>query len=266
MSVQPVTGRLRPEDVDVVLRGDMPLGVHEYAAEKVAHVSRLSRRPVRTAHVVVTHHADPALAEPFRVEVTMDVARRLVRAVADGARPREAIDVVVERLERQVVAVGDRWQQRSRWLGLPHTGRWRHGTRPSERPATVPRPAEEREVVRRKSFAVGRETLDEAAFDMEALGHDFFLFVDDASGRDVLLHRRDDGAYGVIGLAEGVRLPPGVVHEPGPATLNETGARHRLDDGGEPFVFYTDLETRRGHVAYRRRDGHYGVITPAGRR
>ncbi|MFZ5869300.1 MAG: ribosome hibernation promotion factor [Actinomycetota bacterium] len=262
MSVPSVAGQVRPEDVDVVLRGEMPLGVTEYARNKIAHVTRLVTRPVRTVHVVVTRRGDPAIAKPFHVEVTMDVARRLVRAVGDGPRPREAVDVVVERLERQIVRITERWQDRSRWIGLPEAGEWRKGMLPTHRQRVFPRAVEDREVVRRKSFAVDRQTVDEAAFDMEAVGHDFYLFVDATSGRDALVHRRDDGAYGVMGLPDRADLPPGVVPEPGPALLDDGTARRRLDDGGEPFVFYVDAETRRGRVVYRRYDGHYGVITP----
>src|SRR5690606_19588023 len=36
-----------------------------------------------------------------------------------------------------------------------------------------------------------------------------------------------------------------------------------LDMTGEPYVFFEDPETGRGAVAYRRYDGHYGVIVPA---
>jgi ribosome-associated translation inhibitor RaiA len=262
MSPAPVVRHLSPEDVTVVLRGEMPLGVREYASEKIAHTTRLARRSVLAAHVVVDHSPDPAIASPFRVEATLDVAGRPVRAEGAGVRPREAVDVVVERLERQVVELVDRWEDRSRWLGTAHEGEWRHGTLPAQRPGWFPRPAEEREVVRRKSFAVEPQTADEAAYDLDALGHDFRLFVDVASGRDALVHRREDGLYGVMGLGADAGLPETATAEPGPPELDEQQAIQRLDDGGEPFVFYTDTGTGRGHVLYRRYDGHYGLITP----
>jgi hypothetical protein len=40
-------------------------------------------------------------------------------------------------------------------------------------------------------------------------------------------------------------------------------ATQRLDDGGEPFVFFANAMTGRGNVVYRRYDGNYGLITPA---
>ena len=39
-------------------------------------------------------------------------------------------------------------------------------------------------------------------------------------------------------------------------------AEERLDVGHEPFVFFVDAASGRGHVLYRRYDGHYGLIVP----
>jgi putative sigma-54 modulation protein len=40
--------------------------------------------------------------------------------------------------------------------------------------------------------------VDEAVFQMELLGHDFFLFLDSESNGPQLLYRRKDGQYGLI--------------------------------------------------------------------
>jgi len=38
----------------------------------------------------------------------------------------------------------------------------------------------------------------------------------------------------------------------------------RVQDGSDaPFLFFLDDANGRGHVLYRRYDGHYGLITPA---
>ena len=39
-------------------------------------------------------------------------------------------------------------------------------------------------------------------------------------------------------------------------------ALERLDTGRERVVFFRNSDTSRGNVAYRRYDGHYGLITP----
>jgi putative sigma-54 modulation protein len=61
-----------------------------------------------------------------------------------------------------------------------------------------PEPTAERKVVKRKRFAIEPMTLADAIEQMETLGHNFFLFVDDGTGETRLLYRRNDGNYGLI--------------------------------------------------------------------
>jgi hypothetical protein len=91
-------------------------------------------------------------------------------------------------------------------------------------------------------------TLEQAAYEMRLVDHDFYLFTDRATGQDSVLVRGGDGARESVEVAG----PP--------PTLTETQARERLDVGGEPFVFHLDPVDRRGRVLYRRYDGHYGLI------
>ena len=55
-----------------------------------------------------------------------------------------------------------------------------------------------REVVKVKRFAVEPMSVEEAIYQMETLGHDFFLFVNDGTGKINLLYHRKDGNYGLI--------------------------------------------------------------------
>jgi hypothetical protein len=48
-----------------------------------------------------------------------------------------------------------------------------------------------------------------------------------------------------------------------PPRLAVRQATRWLDLTDEPFLFFVDSATGRGSVAYRRRDGHYGLIAPA---
>ncbi|WP_461146132.1 HPF/RaiA family ribosome-associated protein, partial [Salinifilum aidingensis] len=47
----------------------------------------------------------------MKVEVTVDVDGRMVRAEASGARPREAVDELVDRLARRLDRLSDRWDR-----------------------------------------------------------------------------------------------------------------------------------------------------------
>jgi putative sigma-54 modulation protein len=57
---------------------------------------------------------------------------------------------------------------------------------------------EEFRVVRAKQFEVKPMTAEEAALQMELLGHDFFLFTSTESGRAAVIYRRRDGSFGLI--------------------------------------------------------------------
>ena len=55
-------------------------------------------------------------------------------------------------------------------------------------------------VVREKSHAATPMTLDQALYEMELVGHDFYLFVDKESERPSVVYRRRGYDYGVIAL------------------------------------------------------------------
>jgi hypothetical protein len=55
-------------------------------------------------------------------------------------------------------------------------------------------------VVREKVHEAPAMTLDQALFEMELVGHDFFLFVDAEQGSPSVVYRRRGYDYGVIRL------------------------------------------------------------------
>jgi hypothetical protein len=55
-------------------------------------------------------------------------------------------------------------------------------------------------VVREKSHHATPMTLDQALYEMELVGHDFYLFVDKESERPAVVYRRRGYDYGVISL------------------------------------------------------------------
>ncbi len=249
-----------PPAVRVSTRGPVPEAAKGYAERKIGHVHRHTTEPVLSTHVVLTQARDPARVRPALAEASLRFDAAEVRAQASAGEMTGAVDLVADRLQRVLRHHQDRQQTRHRWLATRQEHEWRHGTLPDEQVDHYRRPAEEREVLRRKTFALDPISLDEAAFDMDMLGHDFYLFTDRDSGRDALVHRTAAGGLAV----RGVPGPAGSVVVEGPApVLDEAEARERLELSGEPFVFYTDRDTGRGRVLYVRYDGHYGLILAA---
>ena len=68
-------------------------------------------------------------------------------------------------------------------------------------------------VVREKFHAAEPMGIDQALFEMELVGHDFFLFTDKASGLPSVVYRRRGYQYGVIRLTD-AHAPVGVGADP----------------------------------------------------
>ena len=59
-------------------------------------------------------------------------------------------------------------------------------------------PEEKDTIVRAKSYYLQAMKIDEAITRMQALGHDFFLYLDEEDDRISVVYNRRDGGYGVI--------------------------------------------------------------------
>ncbi len=85
---------------------------------------------------------------------------------------------MTDRLGRRLVQLRERNRTRHRWIGVAGEHEWRHGDLP-RRPAAPPAGGQ---VLRRKTFALEPMSPDEAAYEMDLLDHDFYLFTDRDSG------------------------------------------------------------------------------------
>jgi ribosomal subunit interface protein len=201
--------------VDIVVRGrnvEVPDHYRQHVAEKLARVERYNDRIIR-ADVELLHEKNPRQADICqRVEITCRVRGPVVRAEACASDFYKALDIAVERLERKFRQAADRRRV--------HHGRH---TPTSVAAATgalvdavgsavaVAEAVSDDEggpldgpgqVVREKEHPAKPMTIDQALFEMELVGHDFFLFADSDSGRPSVVYRRKGYDYGVIRLVE----------------------------------------------------------------
>lgn len=249
----------KPIPVTVTLRGNVGEYAGEYARNKISTALGVAHGPVLTAHVVLDWRHNPAAENHAVAEASANVDGLMVRAKTAAPTTREAVDDLEYRLRRQLARLQDRNRTQHRRAGIPAEHEWRHGDPPRHQVPYFPRSEGTREVVRHKSFASTPMTLEEAAYEMDLLDHDFFLYRDAASGAPALVHHRPGGGYGVPGAEPG-GTTASVTQAPPPHSLTEGQARARLEAGGEPFVFYLDAGTGAGCVLYHRYDGHYGLI------
>lgn len=251
--------------VEVTRRGNVGEWAGRGAEAKVSHV--LEHTPgARSAHVVLSWRPERSVVDHALAEVEVDVNGRWVRAHAAEGTMHEAVDAMVERLSRRLAQLRERNRDRHRWTAVARDGEWRRGDEPRAASPYLPRPAEHRRVVRHKVHGGGPMTVDEAAYDMSLLDHDFFLFTEGATARAACL-RRIPGDGCAVQRPEGVVGPAAagatVIDAPAPP-LTDLQARTRLEDGGGRWVFYTDPLTGGGRVLYLRYDGHYGLLLEGG--
>jgi putative sigma-54 modulation protein len=142
-----------------------------------------------------SHAADNAQV----AEVTLRNNGDVLRSTGSGATPIAALDIVLDKLERQVV----RSKQRPRRVRERHSDevesvlhREALGTLEPEAPNQPA--AGGPSVVKTKRFDMLPMFEEDAIVEMEELGHAFFVFLDAETEEVAVLYRRADGNYGII--------------------------------------------------------------------
>ncbi len=185
--------------------------VREAVEEKVGRLGRFLDGMER-ADVVFTEERNPRISEKEVCEVTLYGHGHVVRARAAASETLAALDLVVAKLTHRLEKLKGKLVSRShpRRHGVSHVTA---GGTPIDSPSvdslgigSSPEgdsddgEGREPRIVRSKQFAIKPMTPEEAALQMELLGHDFFLFTNaDTSGAAVVYRRKD----GDVGLIEG---------------------------------------------------------------
>lgn len=257
----------RTADVQVRSRGQVPDGADVYAQGKMLAAIGHVREPVLAVRVKLTQAVNTSAVRPATAQAAVDVNGRMVRAHVAASTMFEAVDLLQERLAARL-ARPRRYGAGGPRTNGPRTRAWPYGAGHDHRPHRHHLPAEERRIVRHKSFSLVHQTPEDAVIDLEAMDHDFWLFTDLASGRDSVVYRdARTGRYrmaslGPLGQEREIDGLLGVSTVPVPrSNVNEAVSRLHLT--GLPFVFFDDTATGRGCVLYHRYDGHYGLITPS---
>ena len=164
--------------------------LRELAVEKVGHAGRILDDG-GVADVEFAEHQNPRLSDGrYRVEITSRALSQLVRVEASAQDDRSALDAAVDKFERQLRRLKERIIQRNRQPGNKYL---------NEAP-----PADEEEfdegprITRTKRFSLKPMTPEEAALQMEMLGHNFFFFLNAESDSFAVLYGRRDGSLGLI--------------------------------------------------------------------
>lgn len=184
------------------------------AQEKLARLEKHDHRIMRV-EVEVDKERNPRLQDrAVRVELTAFSKGPVVRAEAAAEDKMAALDLAVDKMAAQMRRAADRRRvhrgnHRPVSVGealadvepVPNDTADTQETEDSERhvgPIAVV--GDGPLVVREKTHPADPMTLDQALYEMELVGHDFYLFVDKESERPSVVYRRRGYDYGVISL------------------------------------------------------------------
>lgn len=197
----------------------------DYATEKAEKVAHLAEKAIAFEIKLSRHHETRGSNGDDRVELTLIGPGPLVRAEAASTDKYAAFDMALDKLVERVRQAKDR--------GKVHRGKHRPtslheataagfrrmaltpaspevieavttGSIPLPNASATEEPDEDYSpvVIRTKVFAASAMTVDDALYNMELVGHDFYLFIDSETRRPSVVYRRKGWDYGVIGLDE----------------------------------------------------------------
>ena len=207
--------------MDVVVKGhhcEVSDRFRQYVEEKLERIEKVDHRVLR-CEVEVSQEKNPRQHDrAMRVELTMYTKGPVVRAEACGETKQAAFDVCLDRLRAQVRKAADRRRvHRGEHApeGLRHVAAKQsvNGHAPVVEEETAEDAVVTQKfgsltvtgdgplVMREKTHTAKPMSLDQALYELELVGHDFYLFADTECGRPSVVYRRKGFDYGVIRLA-----------------------------------------------------------------
>ena len=187
---------------------------------KLAKVEQLAPRAQRV-DVLVSHEPNPRQSgSSERVELTVVDKGPVIRAEASADDAYGALDLALAKLLERLRRTRER--RREHRKSVPATA-----ADVADLPEATDAPVDETDaeartladgsvetalcdspvVIREKVHRSVPMSLDDALYEMELVGHDFYLFVDIDSGRPSVAYRRRGWSYGVIKLDAAVGAP-----------------------------------------------------------
>ncbi|SCL35295.1 ribosomal subunit interface protein [Micromonospora pallida] len=203
--------------MDIVVKGrnvEVPDHYRVHVAEKLAKIERYDHKIIRV-DVELFHERNPRQADHCqRVEITCVSRGPVVRAEACTNDFYSALDAAIAKLDTRLRRAADRRRvHRGRHapisvaaatadlpvadLGQPafsagtSTALAERDEEPDDQPWHI---------AREKVHPAQPMTVDDALFEMELVGHDFYLFHNKESGRPCVVYRRHAYDYGLISL------------------------------------------------------------------
>ncbi len=160
--------------------------IRSYAEQKLGKIGKQLTEPTEV-ELELSVERNRSIAASHVAEATIWTKGPTLRAREASGDMRSSIDQLAEKIQRQVREYRDKRSRRSaRGDGVPPGG------------ATPVAEDVEPQIVKTKQFAVKPMTPEEAALQMDLVGHDFYFFTNADTGVAAVVYRRNDGDVGLI--------------------------------------------------------------------
>ena len=162
--------------------------LRSYVERKMDRLDRIAH-PSTDATVELTAHASRSADSSNVAEVSLLLNGELLRSAATGSTAKAAFDMVLHKLERQIVRHNEKPRVRDKSAAEPQV---------AEEADAAPAEADRPTVVKMKRFDMEPMFEEDALSRMDELQHSFFVFLDAETDTVCVLYRRRDGNYGLI--------------------------------------------------------------------
>lgn len=177
---------LGDDDMEILIRGDklkVTESMNDYVFDKLKKLEKYidSSENVRANVVIkIKNHEQ-------KVEITIPLKKFILRAEETQEDFYAAIDVIVDKIERQIRKNKTKLQSRK----IKESKDFITDYIDDEK-------FEDSNVVKRKKIEVKPMSEEDAIIQMDLLGHSFYLFKDSKTLKPTLVYKRNDNNYGVI--------------------------------------------------------------------
>ncbi len=200
--------------MDVVVTGRHCEITDRYRSHVEEKLTRLEKHDHRIMRVQVEVDCEPNPRQrdrAVRIELTAFSKGPVIRAEAAAVDKMAALDLALDKMAAQMRRAADRRRVHHGRHAPVSVGQALADVDEVAEPADDDQVAERQVgpiavtgdgplVVREKTHPASPMTLDQALYEMELVGHDFYLFVDKESERPSVVYRRRGYDYGVISL------------------------------------------------------------------
>lgn len=172
---------IRGENVEVTE------SIRDYVIKRISKLEKFFEDNVEAnAHVNLKVYPN----KTFKVEVTIPLPYLTLRAEETSSDMYGSIDLVTDKLERQIRKYKTKVNRKSREKGYKSMD-----FVPDAEDEPV---SDDLKIVRTKQISLKPMDPEEAVLQMDMLGHDFFVFEDAETNGTSVVYRRKDGRYGLI--------------------------------------------------------------------